>query len=115
LPSGVLATPGNAPAVDLQAVRGQLSASSRKLSAIVDPAWQRYLALPPEVYSGDRQPTTQSVSAAVNRFNTVAGDAKYRSLTERAEFQETLNLLKAFRDLQAASGNSAMALPPPPM
>ena len=97
----------------MQAIRGQLAASSTKLSAIVDPSWQRYLALPQEVYSGDRAAGAQSITTAVDRFNTVASDPKYRSLAERAEFQQTFGLLKAFRDLQSA-GAATMSLPPPP-
>jgi hypothetical protein len=71
------------------------------------------LALPHEVFAGDRQPSAQSISTAVDRFNTVATDAKYRTLAQRPEFQETFSLLKAFRDLQAA-GTSTLPLPPPP-
>jgi SH3 domain-containing YSC84-like protein 1 len=102
------------PAADLQTVRGQLAASSRKLGTIVDPNWQRYLALPQEVFTGDRQPSAQSIATSIDRFNTVATDAKYRTLAQRPEFQETFNLLKAFRDLQAATGTSTLPLPPPP-
>jgi SH3 domain-containing YSC84-like protein 1 len=112
-PFVVPAPVNSSPSADLQAIRGQLAASSTKLSAIVDPSWQRYLALPQEVYSGDRAPAAQSITTAVDRFNTVASDPKYRSLAERAEFQQTFNLLKAFRDLQAA-GAATMSLPPPP-
>ena len=36
------------------------------------------------------------------------------AVAERDEFQQTFSLLKAFRDLQAASGTSALPLPPPP-
>ena len=74
---------GNPTGADLQAIRGQLAAASGKLSAIVDPSWQRYLALPQEVFAGDRQPSAQSISTAVDRFNTVATDAKYRTLAQR--------------------------------
>jgi len=113
-PAVVSAPASNPTGADLQAIRGQLAAASGKLTAIVDPSWQRYLALPQEVFAGDRQPSAQSISTAVDRFNTVATDAKYRTLAQRPEFQETFSLLKAFRDLQAATGTSTLPLPPPP-
>jgi len=44
---------GNQIPADLQAIRVRLADSSRRLARIVDPSWQRYLALPAEVYGGN--------------------------------------------------------------
>ena len=99
---------------DLQAIQTRLASASRRLAAMVDPNWQRYLALPAEVYEVNRAATPQAIGEALNRFNKVAADPKYRSLAARPEFQETFGLLKSYRDLQAAGTKTTIALPPPP-
>ncbi len=106
---------GQLPA-DLEAIRGRLADASQRLAARVDPAWQRYLALPAQVYNPGQAAAPQEISAAVERYNVVVNDARYRPLTSRPEFQETFGLLKAYRDLQAAGGTTGgqIALPAPP-
>jgi SH3 domain-containing YSC84-like protein 1 len=104
---------GQLPA-DLAAIRGQLADSSRRLAGRVDSRWQNYLALPAELYVPNQMPRPDAVTAAVDRFNAVATNPKYATLTTRPEFQETFGLLKAYRDLQSAGAKTTLALPPPP-
>jgi lipid-binding SYLF domain-containing protein len=99
---------------DLAAIRGQLADSSRRLAGRVDSRWQNYLALPAEMYVPNQSPRPEAVAATVDRFNAVATNPKYSTLTSRPEFQETFGLLKAYRDLQSAGGKATLALPPPP-
>jgi lipid-binding SYLF domain-containing protein len=115
----VLTTAPTAPSAnqlpaDIQTIQLRLADSSRRLAAIVDPNWQKYLALPAEIYGGNRPAAPQSIADAFNRFSKVAADPKYQALVGRPEFQETLGLLKSYRDLQTAAANPALALPPPP-
>jgi len=104
---------GQLPA-DLVAIRGQLADSSRRLAGRVDSRWQNYLALPAELYVPNQTPRPEAVAAAADRFNAVATNPKYSTLTTRPEFQETFGLLKAYRDLQSAGAKTTLALPPPP-
>jgi SH3 domain-containing YSC84-like protein 1 len=98
---------------DLRAIQSQLAQSSQKLAPLLDANWQRYLALPVEVYNPQQLAASQQIDTALDRFSKVASDPKYRALAQRAEFQETLGLLKSYHDLQAAA-NPTIALPPPP-
>ncbi len=107
-------TAANQIPADIQAIQQRLADASRRLAAIVDANWQKYLALPADIYGGNRVATPQSIADAVNRFSKIAVDPRYTALVSRAEFQETFGLLKSYRDLQAAAGNPTMALPPPP-
>ena len=57
---------------DAQAVRRQLAESSQRLSAQLDDGWKAYLALPAEVFRGERPPTIEALNRSLSRFNTVA-------------------------------------------
>ncbi|HEY2881018.1 MAG TPA: lipid-binding SYLF domain-containing protein [Pirellulales bacterium] len=104
----------NAIPADLQALRVRLADASQRLGRIVDPSWQKYLALPAEVYGGPAQPPAAGISAAYDRFSKISADPKYGKLTQHPEFRETFGLLKAYRDMQTAAGKGTLALPPPP-
>jgi hypothetical protein len=97
-----------------QVVRAQLAASSRQLAAVLDASWQQYLALPAEVYAGDRAPSADSLRLALERFNAVATDARYRSLAQRAEFRNTLSLLSQYHAAIQSVTSQPLSLPPPP-
>src|SRR5262249_44682296 len=98
---------------DMRAIQSQLAASSQKLTPLLDANWRAFLALPAEIYDPSKLAPAQQVDASLSRFNRVAADPKFHALTKRAEFQETLGLLKSYRDLQAAA-NPTIALPAPP-
>jgi lipid-binding SYLF domain-containing protein len=108
--SGV-ATPAQG---DPQVLRGQLAASSRQLAVVLDASWRTYLALPAEVYSGDRPPSVEALRLSLNRFTTVAADSRYQALTQKPEFQTTLTLLRQYSATVPPSAAQPLSLPPPP-
>jgi SH3 domain-containing YSC84-like protein 1 len=101
------------PATGLQALRGQLAASSRQLSAVLDPAWRTYLALPAEVYARDGSPAAEALRLSLDRFTTVGTDARYQHLAQRPEFRNTWSLLQRYSAaIQPAV--PPLVIPPPP-
>jgi lipid-binding SYLF domain-containing protein len=112
--AAAMAPGGNPLPANLQAIGGALLDSWGRLARVLDANWQRYLALPAEIANRSGSPSPQSISATLDRFSAVATDPKYSALAQRAEFQETLGLLKSYRDLQSATLKSTLALPPPP-
>jgi SH3 domain-containing YSC84-like protein 1 len=111
VPVPVAARPG---AVDPQVLRRQLAGSSQQLAAIVDAPWQAFLALPPEVYSGDRSPSAEALRISLDRFTAVAADPRYQSLTQRPEFQNTWSLLRQYSATVPPATTQPLSLPPPP-
>jgi hypothetical protein len=100
---------------DMADIRGRLVNASQRMNARVDPRWQSYLALPPEIMNPNATVKPEVLEAAVKRYKAVATDPKYKVLAQRAEFQETFGLLKAYRDLQSVSSvPGATSLPAPP-
>lgn len=93
------------------AVGRRLAEASRRLSGLLDDTWKRYLVLPVEVYEG-RQPSAESLTAAVGRFANVAQNPTYGSLVQRPEFQDTFGLLQHYSNMLSSS--QTLALPPPP-
>jgi lipid-binding SYLF domain-containing protein len=110
-PAPIAAMP---PPVDPQVLRGQLAASSRQLAAVLDPSWQRYLALPAEVYAGDRLPPAEALRASLDRFATVATDPRYQTLAQRPEFRVTWSLLRQYSVIVPTPVPQPLLLPPPP-
>jgi SH3 domain-containing YSC84-like protein 1 len=100
--------------VDPQALRGQLSASSRQLAAILDASWRTYLALPAEVYSGDRAASVEALRPSLDRFAAVAADSRYQALARRPEFRSTFSLLRQYAATVSAPALQPLPLPPPP-
>ena len=100
---------------DLSDIRNRLVNSAQRLNSHVDPTWQRYLALPPELYTPNVAAKPEALEAAVKRYKAVAAEPKYKALTQRPEFQETFGLLRAYRDLQSVTTiPAATSLPAPP-
>jgi lipid-binding SYLF domain-containing protein len=103
----------SAPA-DPHAIRTQLAASSQKLSALLDPSWRAYLALPAEVYTGDRWASAESLRVSLDRYATVAADARFQNLAQHAEFRNTWSLLKQYAAAAPQPASQPLVLPPPP-
>jgi SH3 domain-containing YSC84-like protein 1 len=97
---------------DEQALRTRLADSARRLNAILDESWKRYLALPAELSTSDRRPSAEAVNSTLARFAAVTNNATYRNLAQRPEFQETHDLLKRLAARPAP--RPTLALPPPP-
>jgi lipid-binding SYLF domain-containing protein len=103
------------PVADANELRQELARSAEALKPLVDRDWQKYLQLPDEVAERGKHPSVRSLAAAAGRYDTVAGDARYRALAERPEFQATRELLRAYLEtLNAGSNSPRLALPPPP-
>ncbi len=114
-PPGSVAPAAAAPAaVDAQALRRQLAGSWQQLAAILDAPWRTYLALPVEVYSDDRTPSAEALRLSLDRFTSVAGDTRYQTLTQRAEFQATWSLLRQYSATLLPTTTQPLSLPPPP-
>ena len=110
-PSAVAAAP--AP-VDPRVLRAQLAASSKQLASVLDASWQKYLALPAEVYAGDRLPAAEALRPALDRFAAVAADARYQTLAQRPEFRTTWSLLRQYAAAAQPAAAQPLLLPPPP-
>jgi lipid-binding SYLF domain-containing protein len=108
-------------ASDLEAKRRSLADASRKLNLILSARWRRYLALPDEVFAEDEPMPLDALQTALARFDQTAGDAKYKALTGRAEFQWTRSALRDYLEsLEALSQPPELAsprleLPEPPV
>ncbi len=103
------------PAVsNLDALRHALDGNSRRLFSIIDPPWQKYLALPKEVFEPGAQPNPNALSAILQRYDLVAKSGNYQQLAERPEFQSTYEVLREYTAALSAPAQSALQLPPPP-
>ena len=94
-------------------LRTELATASLHLYAVLDEAWQRYLALPAEVFRGSRPPTAATLQSTLSRFDVVAAEPRYLALATRQEFQRTHALLKQYLDSQTWR-DATFSLPPPP-
>ena len=102
---------------DAESARAQLDASYRQLNASYiasqGPAWQSYLALPPEVSMPNQTPNPQSIQTALQKYESISHDPQYSALSSRPDFQQTLASLRRMSDIRTAS-NPSSQLPPPP-
>lgn len=101
-------TPGDrnpAPADAAAMLRAQLSDAMPRLNALLDPRWAVYLRVPEEV-------TLETLRRTLERYDTVAGDARYAGLSQRSEFQVVRQLLQQLVALAPSGG--PLPLPPPP-
>lgn len=96
-------------------LKPQLADSARQLSQLVDESWQRFLALPAEIYSSMDSPSAESLAATVGRYDRVAQDARFRALADRPEFRATHDLLRRYQQSLTAQPAGLPSLPPPPL
>ncbi len=95
-------------------VRDGLTRSALELYKMMDPAWQQFLNLPPELLQvGAPHPSLASVDASLQRFQMVATDPRYAALAQRPEFQSVFAQLQHYRQA-LAGGAQTLALPAPP-
>ena len=109
-PAGTTPPPATTNVTELQAVRQQLAAASLRLHTIVNGNWRTYLAMPAEVYAGDRPASAESLQQTLGRFDAVSRDPQYGILAQRAEFRATHEWLKRY---VSASTNTARNTPTP--
>jgi SH3 domain-containing YSC84-like protein 1 len=99
---------------DRETVRQQLVAAALRLQALLDPTWQKYLALPSEVFTGQSLPAGGSFDGSLQRYRTIANDPRYWTLNEHPEFQETLALLRRYAAFTQPRPAGTLSLPLPP-
>ena len=113
-PAAAPPTPAAPGVADLQALRQQLAAASLRLHTILDANWRSYLAMPAEIYAGDRPASAQGLQQTLGRFDGVARDPQFALLTQRAEFQATHQWLTRYVAASTATARNEPALPAPP-
>jgi SH3 domain-containing YSC84-like protein 1 len=92
----------------------ELGKNSVRLYAIVDEPWQKYLALPEEVFEGTDPPKLESLRYSLQQFDRVAQNPKYKGLAQRLEFQATHKSLRALTNEMSVGSRRQLTLPPPP-
>jgi hypothetical protein len=98
---------------EIERVREQLDAVSRKLAESLDDKWKKYLALPPEIYIPYQTPNPQVLQQAIAHYERVSRDPRFEALNSRPDFQATLKTLWRLAELQS-DANTPVQLPPPP-
>lgn len=99
-------------ASDVNRLRRELAQSAMHLNAVLPPEWQRFLALPPAVFGQQEHPSIESINAARQQFERIAGDNTYANLSSRPEFKTTLEDLREYST--ALTKSAVIPLPPPP-
>lgn len=101
------------PEATTDASRHQLMEASRRLFAMLDPTWQQYLALPEAIYQPAplERETLVGLEQSLQRYEAVAADPQFASLSTRPEFQL---VLATSRQLVSQPQRGQLALPPPP-
>jgi hypothetical protein len=87
--------------------------NATQLHAILSPAWRQYLALPREILDPAGHPDAEALKAVEQRFAKIQGNASYKGLAERPEFQATYDVLREYITALSASAPT-LQLPPPP-
>lgn len=99
--------------VRVEALRRELVSSSTQLAQILNPDWDKYLVLPPELQTPGDVPDITALENVFDRFKLVSGEAKFGDLNSRPEFQTTMELLREYIDATRAA-MPTLLLPPPP-
>lgn len=106
------------PAAAIEPGRRALATSWSKLATRIDEPWQRYLALPAEVFADGAPPSLDAIGATLKHFDTVKNDSKFRVLAEMPEFRATDDLLRRYLQTRSAEALRDVPqrplLPPPP-
>ena len=89
-------------------MRQQLSAASLRLHTVLDANWRTYLDLPGEVYAGDRPANSANLQQALSRFDGVARDPRYATLSQRVEFRATHEWLQRYASATTATASAQL-------
>lgn len=98
----------NRPAV----LQDQLLQIAPELFKLLDPQWTAHLALPLSA-NPNQAPDPNALATAVERYDQVANDPQYASLSSRPEFQSVYSLLKHYQHALTPNAQT-IQLPPPP-
>jgi lipid-binding SYLF domain-containing protein len=109
-----LVAPVNFKDMRTDALRRSLAAEQARLAQSLTPEWQTFLALPAAVSNPAVQPKRTDFAAAFGRYQQIAADPRYASLSARSEFQSTMELLREYTSvLQTESATLQLPAPPP--
>jgi lipid-binding SYLF domain-containing protein len=106
-----------------EAARRSLAKTAPQMYAGLNEQWQRYLALPAEVFDPRQPSQPEALKESLQRFDTIAGEERYRALAAQRDFQQTHKLLRAYAEERARAAQQQpragqdqprLALPPPP-
>jgi lipid-binding SYLF domain-containing protein len=97
----------------MEALRQSLVASSGQLSQILNPEWDKYLALPMSIQNPDDGPDLAALAELDSRFELVANDVRFKVLASRPEFQSTREMLREYIDAMRTAVPT-LVLPAPP-
>ncbi|MGI9295926.1 MAG: lipid-binding SYLF domain-containing protein [Pseudomonadales bacterium] len=94
----------------------QLAEASQRLFEILDQDWREHLALPQRVYDANPLEANdlEILNACLIRYEEVAANPTYSTLTSQQEFQSVLHLLRQSVSQLSASPSPRIPLPPPP-
>ncbi len=112
LPTNAVVVQAAHPAAAAEQARQDLADSGLRLMGLLDGSWKTYLALPGEVYVGDRPPNPAALRKVLDRFDSVSKDPRYLNLSQREEFQNTHQSLRKYLAIQSAPSPATTALPP---
>ena len=101
-------------AADRESIRQHLVIAWQRLAGLLDARWREYLQLPTALLEGGRLPDAAAVTAALQRYDSVAADPKFTELTQRPEFASVHGALRQYASLQARQDTATLNLPPPP-
>ncbi|MBX7166657.1 MAG: lipid-binding SYLF domain-containing protein [Pirellulales bacterium] len=99
-------------AATLETLTPALLRASASLQPLLDERWREYLALPAELQQPGGKVDSARLAVTMQRYQTVAADARYHDLSGRVEFQQTLDLLRQYSEKLTAQ--ATLPLPPPP-
>ena len=94
------------------ALRQDIAAAWPRLAPMLDPRWQAYLAMPREVFTGQSDPSMDTLSTVVSHYDIVAADNRYRLLTDKQSFQTTHQLLREYYRVLQNTGALQLGAPP---
>ncbi len=97
----------------IESLRRSLVGRSGQLQTVLNPDWQRYLALPKELHEPGNYPTIESVANTLERFSHVNSTAEYRNLARNSDFQSTYELLREYEQA-LMTFRPQIKLPSPP-
>lgn len=97
----------------LEALRQALAQNANQMYALLNPDWQKYLAIPREAFDPAVAPNPVDLLALEQRYAQVAAKPEYQQLAARPEFQATHELLKEYATA-AATLQPTLQLPQPP-
>jgi len=115
-PTGTTTGVGTLPAQNVPsnvALRQDLAAAWPRLSPMLDNRWQAYLAMPREVFTGQYDPSMDTLATVISHYDIVAADSRYRLLTDKQSFQTAHQLLREYYRVLQSTG-SALPLGNPP-